>query len=152
MTEERFWARVSMSDGCWIWTGSKIRGYGRFKESGQSFLAHRTAFTFANGPIPNGLFICHRCDNPPCVRPSHLFPGTPGDNSRDRTAKGRSARGAKNSHARLTEGQVLRVRELASEGLSQAAIGTLFGVGQTTVSAIVIGRNWKHLPVKESQS
>jgi len=87
---ERFWEKVSKTATCWLWTaGSQKAGYGRFKVNGKLQGAHRVAYELTNGPIPAGLVLCHRCDNPQCVNPAHLFPGTHGDNARDAIQKGR---------------------------------------------------------------
>lgn len=87
----RFWSHVaSRADGCWEWTGARGRaGYGYFSIKDRRFFAHRLAFALVNGPIPPGLFVCHRCDNPPCCRPDHLFLGTTRDNVVDAMRKGR---------------------------------------------------------------
>lgn len=100
---ERFWPKVNkngptmphMTTPCWVWTGAYLRGYGEFKLAGRRHLAHRVAWEMANGPIPDGLWVLHKCDNPPCVREDHLFLGTVMDNVADMDAKGRrvSARG-----------------------------------------------------------
>lgn len=83
---DRFWAKVEKTEGCWEWTGSKSRkGYGQFNEG----RAHRVSWEMHNGPIPEGMFVCHHCDNPPCVRPDHLFIGDNAANMRDAFAKGR---------------------------------------------------------------
>lgn len=90
---ERFWSKVDRSGDCWMWTASRnASGYGRFggSNSGGSYLAHRMCWELHNGPIPDGLCVLHRCDNPACVNPAHLWLGTRDDNNKDKTAKGRN--------------------------------------------------------------
>lgn len=91
-TRESFWARINrVRVGCWIWPGAtKVVGYGKVRWSGVDVLAHRKAWELERGPIPRGKQVCHRCDNPLCVRPSHLFLGTFRQNMRDKVAKGRT--------------------------------------------------------------
>jgi len=90
---DRFWSHVDTSGECWVWTAaraSKRGGYGRFGiENQQTEYAHRVSWRLAYGPIPTGLWVLHHCDNPPCVRPSHLFLGTQVENMADMTIKGR---------------------------------------------------------------
>jgi hypothetical protein len=122
--------------------------------------AHRAAWIKAYGPIPDGLVVCHSCDNPPCVNLDHLWLGTVADNNRDRAAKGRSARnisphpGEANGRAILTVAQVEEIRDLHERegrklrarprtGLTRAQIAGRFGVSPPTVDAILSGRNWK---------
>jgi hypothetical protein len=90
--EERFWAKVRKGDGCWEWNAAKRLGYGKFAYEGKVIDAHRLSWLLHFGPIPEGMLICHRCDNPPCVRPDHLFLGTRADNTHDMDAKGRRVR------------------------------------------------------------
>lgn len=92
---QRFWQKVDRSSGCWEWKASFSGKYGQFGIGRSAWYAHRVAWTIANGPIPDRRYICHSCDNPSCVRPEHLFIGTPTDNVRDCIAKGRDARGEK---------------------------------------------------------
>lgn len=89
-TIQRFWSRVDKSGQCWIWTRGKSRnGYGRFRLKGKIIYAHRFAFEITYGTVLPGLHICHKCDNPPCCNPKHLWAGTPADNMHDRDRKGR---------------------------------------------------------------
>ena len=88
---QRFWAKVDRSDrlwGCWTWTGSTKRGYGRFQVAGRQTGAHRFSYELHNGPIPDGLMVCHRCNNRGCVRPEHLYAGTAKDNWNDSRRRG----------------------------------------------------------------
>src|SRR5687767_4720826 len=88
---ERFWEKVRKTDGCWLWTASRnAKGYGQIMYQRRPIHAHRVSWQLANGPIPDGLCVLHRCDNPQCVNPGHLFLGTIVDNNRDMFAKGRA--------------------------------------------------------------
>lgn len=102
--EERFWAKATSGDGCWEWMGPRVGiGYGSFWANGKTVRAHRLAWELVNGPIPTGLSVLHRCDNPPCVRPDHLFIGTNADNSKDMVQKGRSPTGLRNGKYTMPE-------------------------------------------------
>lgn len=89
-TAPRFWAKVSQSDGCWQWTGATTSwGYGVLRVKGHNVHAHRVSWELHNGPIPEEMFVCHKCDNPQCTNPEHLFIGTARDNALDMIAKKR---------------------------------------------------------------
>lgn len=149
--EERFWGKVHKRgfDECWPWLGYTRRGYGRMYVRGRQEQAHRIAWEIINGAIPQGALVCHRCDNPQCCNPAHLFLGTVADNAHDRDEKGRAAntQGEKSAQAKLSRADVLAIRECCrrSDCPSQVALAAEFGVVQQTVSKIVCGETWKHL-------
>lgn len=146
---ERFWKKVDIGalDECWEWTAAKMeRGYGVFSIGDKTYLAHRLAWQFSYGVIPEGLFMCHHCDNPGCVNPRHLFLGTQTDNMQDAAKKGRMARGDVHAQSKLTENEVLEIRKLLAQGeRSQQDIGDEFDVHQATVSKIKLGARWSWL-------
>jgi hypothetical protein len=124
---------------CHIWhLRISDAGYGHTWLAGKYMGAHRAAWIEANGPIPDGLFVCHHCDQPPCINLDHLFLGTPADNMEDCARKGRKAR-------KLTAADVVAIRAAVAAGSTQQAAGDLFGVNQRMVSNIVNHRSWKHV-------
>jgi DNA-binding CsgD family transcriptional regulator len=131
---ERFWSRVHKNRGCWIWSGSRNRrGYGTINYDGnRPALTHRVAWELTNGPIPEGMHVLHRCDNPACVRIDHLFLGTDLDNVRDMDRKGRRV----NANQRLSPEQVDEIRQMLGVA-SQRSIAEKFGVDQSTISRLV---------------
>lgn len=149
----RFFEKIvcSVSD-CWYWNGARHHlGYGLFASMGES-KAHRVAWRLFNGDIPDGMNVLHRCDIRCCVNPEHLFLGTQADNVADMVQKGRQRTvpqpGEKNAMARLTAEQVKEMRRLyAQGGMTQKAIGKLFGVSPMTASRAIRGESWSHIDV-----
>lgn len=147
----RFWSKVDQSggpDACWPWTaGCFDRGYGAFGHGGKTLKAPRVAFFLTHGYWPE--FGCHHCDNPPCCNPAHLFDGTPGDNTRDAAAKGRMCRtsGEDRWTSKLTDAQVMEIRNRYAVGETQEAIAGDYGITFQNVSWIVRGKSWSHLPL-----
>lgn len=149
--EQRFWAHVQKQDGdaCWLWSGGKSVGYGCLRVSGKSVLAHRFSWEIHNGPIPAGLVACHKCDNPACVRPDHLFLGTQVENIKDMWLKGRGHApdvkyGSAHHNAKLTEEQVQEARALyAAGGVTQTALAVRFNVSLPTMNHLVNGKVYK---------
>lgn len=140
-----FWSNVQKTDGCWEWQASRIHaGYGRTFVDGRAVSAHRRAYELTYGPIPPGLFVCHRCDNRACARPDHLFLGTPADNLADMVAKGRSLAGERNPHAKLTAEAVRSIRtRYAAGGITQLQLANEYGVAEANVWNVVHGQSWK---------
>jgi len=134
---------------CWEWQGTINTGYGRFTYRGKEYAAHRTSYEIHHGPIPDGLFVCHNCpdgDNPRCVNPSHLFLGTSAENTADRDQKGRQAKGTRSWNARLIESDILKIREMYSNGIPQKDLAVLFDMNSGTISSIIRGKSWRHIP------
>jgi hypothetical protein len=142
-TTERFWNKVDKSGDCWVWTAGKIQGYGSFSQDNKHIPAHRYSWFIHNGPIPDGLLICHHCDNRPCVNPAHLFLGTRADNQRDMAEKGRSLFGERNSRSKLTEADVLAIR--GNNDLSRYELAELFNVSYSNITSIITRQRWKHI-------
>jgi hypothetical protein len=143
---ERFAVRTDA--GCWSWSGATSEhGYAKV---GSQF-GHRLAWEIHNGPIPDGLFVLHRCDNPPCTNPDHLFLGTHADNMADATAKGRlngrpnRPRGEQVKNSKLTVAKVRELRKLALAGRSTQALAALFGVSDDCVRSVITRKRWVHV-------
>ena len=154
LTETDFWRRVRKTDGCWYWEGPKLpRGYGVFgrrggkSDVGASGYAHRYSYVLHNGPIDGKMSVCHTCDNPSCVNPSHLFLGTQKDNVSDMIRKGRDncAKGEQHGFARLTSDDVNDMRSYYRQGCMQRDIAAFFSVDRSHVSRIVNKQNWRHV-------
>lgn len=162
---ERFWSKVNKTDSCWLWIGSTdSSGYGSFSvkdgKGRKVWSAHRFAYTQLVDAIPDGMLVCHHCDTPRCVNPDHLFLGTDADNNADMIRKGRNRhptgdqhgthtkpesvrRGSSNGLAKLTEDQVLEIRNrYAKGGVSQTALAKEFNVHQGTISKVVLNKSY----------
>jgi hypothetical protein len=170
---ERFWPKVDMTGDCWTWTARRdVDGYGRFRPDGANVGdtgAHRVALALSGVVLDSTDLVCHHCDNPPCVRPSHLFVGAPIDNTADMMRKGRhrsgnttltAARGARNARAlypertargersgqaRFKEDDIREMRAAYAGGETQVSIAKRYGTAQGTISYIVLRKGWKHV-------
>lgn len=164
---ERFWDRVKIVDdatSCWEWQGGRLRGgYGSVcLVFGSTTQAHRLAWMLQKGDIPKGMFICHKCDNPPCVRIDHLFLGTRTDNMRDCANKKRfmvqkhpdmnpfnnpdfDRRGEGNGRAKVTEDQVREIRTLRANGVPQKVVAEHYMINVSSVAAIHLRTSWNHI-------
>lgn len=147
--EERFWARVQKTDGCWLWTGQKSEmGHGRLEDKmngRQVLIAHRISWELHFGPVPDGLCVLHDCDNPPCVNPSHLFLGTRTDNSDDKVSKNRQAKGVAFPQARLTDELVRELRQRRLSGATCYQLARETGISRSVISRAVNGVTWRHV-------
>jgi hypothetical protein len=141
---KRFWDKVDKTSKCWIWTAAKDKdGYGYFKLDGHTRKAHRVSYEDTYGHIPDGLNVLHSCDNPPCVRPDHLFSGTLLENNDDRNAKGRTAAGERNGQAKLTWQKVIEIRKQYQAGIKKyRLLAAQFGVSCRTIAHIVKKDEW----------
>jgi len=144
-SSNRFYEKVwpVPESGCWIWVGAwDEKGYGRVYSAGQTYeYAHRASYRLHLGQAADGLHVCHKCDTPACVNPDHLFLGTHAENMADRSKKNRCSRARTTS--KLSAAQVVRIRELLSEGLLQTEIAAIFGVKQPCIWKIKAGLSWK---------
>ena len=148
--EERFRSNLTPQDpvtGCIEWARCCNKdGYGQINLGGRVIGAHRFAYELKYGPIPEGMKICHTCDNPPCCNNDHLFLGTDADNMADMVSKGRSnkLKGEKHGNAKLTEANVVEIRRRLAAGEVQGPIAKDFGIHHSMVSCIKTGKNWKY--------
>lgn len=147
---ERFEEKYSVDEksGCWVWlAGTDKDGYGRIREAGygsKTLRAHRVSYDTYIGPVPDDMFVCHKCDNPFCVNPGHLFLGSAADNAKDRNEKGRAAGaiGSKHGISKLCESQITEIRKAPG---TQKQIADKYGVSQTLISHIKRRVIWRHV-------
>ncbi|MDO8671246.1 MAG: HNH endonuclease [Dehalococcoidia bacterium] len=154
----RFWAKVEKGEGCWTWKGTcDRRGYGRIyvgSRPRRSTRAPRVSWELHFGPILDGMFVCHHCDTPSCVRPDHLFLGTARDNARDMVTKGRARQGRcsnqvfgeRHGMAKLTDSQVADIRQrYALGGISHRKLAGQYAVSFATIARLLEGKSWTHV-------
>ena len=144
--EDRFLEKTVVVGDCWEWQGSvTVSGYGQFSIRSRGFRAHRIAYELFVGPIPNGLLVCHKCDNTKCVNPNHLFVGSSQDNTDDMIAKGRTGgmKGEAHPFAKLSEEDICSIRVMTG---TCKEIGAQFDIGPMQVSRIKRKQRWGHVP------
>jgi hypothetical protein len=142
---DHFWSKVKRMEEHWIWGGGRFdNGYGKVKRSGKTWRVHRLIYAMSYGNPP--AHVLHHCDVPLCIKPRHLFDGTHQDNMDDMMLKDRSCRGQRNTKAKLTDSDIIRIKkEYATGGIRQIDLARRYGVHQTAISHIVTGRTWKHI-------
>lgn len=145
----RLLSRISVNaSGCFIWQGCRAaHGYGATSYAGRQWLAHRLAYALFRGEIPDGMHVCHKCDTPACVNPSHLFLGTALKNRLDAKEKGRLPNGELHHKAKISHAIAICIRErYASGGVSAAALGAEYGISKTSVYDVIHERSWSLRP------
>jgi len=145
---ERFWTQSGKAgpDECWLWIGVlSTYGYGLLKRDYKQVGAHRISWEIHNGQIPDGMYVCHKCDVRRCVNPAHLFLGTASDNNRDMAAKGRlvNPKGERHGISKLTECQAREIK--GAPWGTRSALARRFGISRTAADAIAKGKSWKWL-------
>lgn len=145
---------IPEGNACVEWPRARSGNYGRLMYNGNIRFAHRVAYIIAVGPIPEGLHVCHSCDNPPCFRPSHLFPGTDQDNVDDcaRKNRARKRRGCAVPGAKLNEDKVLEIFVLRLQGWSKGQLARQFKVDHKTIRKILNRDLWKHVNLGDTNT
>lgn len=143
-----FWDRIQKNGDCWEWTGAiSHNGYGLTTRKNKSVSTHRLAYELVYGPIPDGLIVCHKCDNKRCIRPDHLFAGTHKDNTLDAVKKNRlnTSKGSSHYLAKLNEDKVREIRRLRKQGMSHIEIAKIFNIHSSLSCQITTGTAWRHI-------
>lgn len=143
----RFWGQVERRgpDECWPWRGPLLKsGYGKFSYKNKTCIATRVAYAMHFGE-PGAKFVCHKCDNPPCVNPNHLFLGTAADNKADCVKKQRHARGETQANAKLTEAIVRSARIEWARGVTIWKLAKRYNVSYPAMRMAVLRKNWRHV-------
>lgn len=134
------------ASGCWIFGGTIAgNGYGQFGHDYRLVLAHRASYEAHMGPIPPGSVVCHRCDNPACINPTHLFVGSQSENLRDMRTKGRGTQGESVPASKLTAADVAEIRRDFASGTHIDVLTARYPVGRRTIYKVVERRSWKHV-------
>lgn len=151
---DRFVEKIDKTGTCWIWKGAKTpRGYGKFSlptgtANVRYVYAHRHSYELANGPIPDGMIVCHTCDNPWCVNPDHLFVGSHQDNTDDCIRKGRlrngTSIGEKHGRSTISQHQASDIKRLYADVRSPLEISKRTGISRGVINAVVYGKTWRH--------
>jgi hypothetical protein len=149
--KEHFESKFIVTPGCWIWVAGKNKhGYGQFYDGESRHRSHRYSYETYVGPISDSLCVCHRCDNPSCVNPDHLFLATNAENTKDRSQKGRTTRqfGEENKQSKLVVEDILKIRKMAG---SNSEIAEVFSISPSNVSYIKNRKSWAHVPEEIKQ-
>ena len=142
--DEQFWSRVTKTNGCWLWTGGKCRGYGMIKYKGKHTKSHVVSWLIHFGNIAQGKCVLHRCDNPSCVRPDHLFLGTNQENQADKVSKHRQARGSRHGNASLSELDVIAIRRRSGTE-TRRRLASEYDTSVNAINKIISRQTWRHL-------
>lgn len=146
----KFWSNVAVvgENKCWPWMGRRVgNGYGKLKRNGKDWRANRYVWLITHGDVPSNKYVCHKCDNPKCCNPSHLFLGTAKENTADMVAKHRAGRmlGEKNHRSKLNSDAVRAIRDRVTNGEKQIDLCREYGISPATISVIVNQKTWKEV-------
>ena len=147
-TVKTFWEKVDKTSDCWFWTCylNRVGGYGVFNMNNKSYFAHRLSYTIHYGKIPEGKNVCHKCDNPSCVNPEHLFLGNQKENCSDSIIKGRNSRGEISGASVLTDDLVIKIRkEYIPNKIGAGRLAKKYSVAKSTIQRVLNRKTWRHI-------